>query len=83
MGATSRNILGAKLDFANHQLGDNLYLIGTQFSIADSYLFVTLTWMHHLKIELSDWPNLHRYFNDVKIRPAVHQALTEESILQS
>jgi glutathione S-transferase len=75
-------LLRSKLDFANQQLGNNPYLIGEQFTIADSYFFVILFWLPLMKIELADWPNLDRYYNEVKSRPAVHQALTEEGILQ-
>lgn len=55
----------------------NEFLIGGQFTIADAYLFVVLTWMAHFDIALSQWPNLDRYFNQIKNRPSVQQSWAE------
>jgi glutathione S-transferase len=61
--------------FSNHQ-----YLLDKQFTCADSYLFVVLSWLHHFNIELTEWPNVARYFAEVMGRPAVQKALKEEGI---
>jgi glutathione S-transferase len=73
-----RPILKSKLDFVEQRLQQNTYLMGEQFTIADSYLFVILFWLPKLKFELAQWPNLQRYFAQLKTRKAVQQALQEE-----
>jgi glutathione S-transferase len=58
--------------FASHE-----FLIGNHFTIADSYLFVILTWMAHFDISFVEWPHLDRYFNQIKLRPSVQQSWAE------
>jgi len=69
-----------KLTFAENHLKNNKYLLNDQFTLPDAYLFVILRWMPHLTVDLSEFPNLSRYFNELKQRPAIQQALTEEGL---
>jgi glutathione S-transferase len=68
------------LNFVDHHLNHNFYLMGNDFTLADGYLFVVLSWVAHVNMKLSDWPHLPRYFNEVKKRKAVQQALKEEGL---
>lgn len=61
------------------KLGDKPYLQG-DFSIADAYAFVMLTWARMHRVDLSGLPTLKTYFERVLARPAVRQALTEEGL---
>lgn len=67
-----------KLAFVNQLLGNKPYLYGTDFTLADAYLFVILSWMPHLQIDMSSYPNLTRYFDTLKNRPSVVKSLAEE-----
>jgi len=51
-----------KLGFVDKQLATNPYLAGTQYSLADGYLFVILTWLRHFKIDTADWSHIEKYF---------------------
>jgi glutathione S-transferase len=73
-------ILNQKLTIVEQHLQDNMFLMGDQFTIADSYLFVILIWLAKLKTDMSPWPNLSRYFYNVKQRASVQQALEEEGL---
>lgn len=73
-------LIKSKLSFVNQHLAQQRYLLGDQFTLADSYLFVILTWVPKVKLNIEDWPNLVRYFNEVKNRPAVQKALKEEDL---
>ena len=53
------------------RLGENQYLAGDTFTIADAYCFVVMEWTRHLTIDLSAWPNLIAYLNRIRQRPAV------------
>ncbi len=59
------------------KLGDKDYLLG-DFTIADAYAFVTLNWARKFGIETS--PKLQAYFQRIRERPAVQQALREEGL---
>jgi len=64
------------------QLGSKPYLLGEQFTVADAYLFVTLSWSHHVNFDLSPWPNLEAFQNRVAARPSTIEAMTAEGLLR-
>ena len=76
-------ILIRKLSIVNSQLQDNTFLMGNSFTVADSYLLVILVWLTKLKISLNEWPNLSRYFSDLKQRPSVKQSLEAENLVET
>ncbi|MGH8452706.1 glutathione transferase GstA [Pseudomonas sp.] len=55
------------------------YLLGSQFSVADAYLFVVLRWAAFHDIDLREWPALAAFMQRVSQRPAVISALTVEN----
>lgn len=57
------------------------FLMGNSLTLPDSYLFVILIWLAKLKIQMTEWPNLSRYFADMKQRKSVQQALEEEDLV--
>jgi len=64
----------------NGQLKGKSYLMGETFTIPDAYLFATLRWGYALKVVADDLENLKAYFNRVKSRPAVQEALKAEGL---
>jgi glutathione S-transferase len=74
-------ILKAKFSFVDKHLENKKYLMGEKFTLPDGYLFVLLSWLPHMKIDIAEWSNLARYFTDVKNRPAVQQALQDEGLV--
>lgn len=73
--------LKMKLNMVNDHLSQSQYLVQDHFTIADAYLFTVLFWLpHFLKIELSNWPHLARYFLKLKNRPSIQTAFQEEKI---
>ena len=73
-------LLRSKLAIVDKQLSGNKFLIGNKVTLPDAYMFVILTWLVRMKIDISTWPNLVRYFKDMNSRPAVQQALKEEGL---
>ena len=55
------------------------YLLGSQYSVADAYLFVVLRWAAFHDIDLREWPALAAFQERVGQRPAVIAALAIES----
>lgn len=68
-----------KLQFVDDHLKQSKYLTGETFTLADGYCFVILTWLPGLRINLIDYANINRYFNELKHRPSIIKALAEES----
>jgi glutathione S-transferase len=58
------------------------FLMGSQFSVADAYLFVMTTWAGMMKMDLGQWPSLKRFADTVSQRPKVQQTLREEGLLK-
>lgn len=69
-----------KLDFANQHLSSNKFLMGETITLPDGYLFVILLWLARLKLDIATWPNLSRYYADMRKIKSVQQALMEEGI---
>jgi glutathione S-transferase len=74
-------ILNNKLSIVDRHLHDHKFLMGDFLTLADSYLFVILIWLAKLKIQMTEWPNLSRYFKDMKQRKSVQLALDEEDLV--
>jgi glutathione S-transferase len=72
--------LGTRFDYLAAALSGKTYLTGSQFTVADAYLFTVVNWtsVHH--IDLARWPALKDYMARVARRPAVSEALQVEGL---
>jgi glutathione S-transferase len=76
--------LARRIGDVEHGLSDGRpYVLGQSFSVADAYLFVVLNWANFIRRDLAAWPNVAAYVARVAARPAVHQALAAEGLIQS
>ena len=80
--AKFRDKLAVRFDWIVEQLGDQAYLTGEDFSVADAYLFTVLNWAKYAGIDMSRWPVLQSYSARVAARPEVQVALKEEGLLK-
>ena len=57
----------------DHQIGDNQWILGDQFSAADVYLFMLTTWLETSRghPEIHEFPNVQRIADAVMLRPSV------------
>jgi glutathione S-transferase len=74
------DILMTRLDTVAELLSSQPFLLGDNFSVADAYLFVTLSWGQYVNLDISRWPSLARYADNISERPAVQQAMKEEGL---
>ena len=72
--------LKKRLDWINNALGSRTFLMGDQFTVADAYLYVTLSWTTHVGIDLGKWATLKRYHERIGARPNVIAARKAERI---
>jgi glutathione S-transferase len=77
-----QEVLKRRFGYTNERMGDGPYLTGAHFTVADSYLFVVLSWFSRLKLNLNEYPNLKAFFKRVLARPAVQKALADEGKLE-
>ena len=78
-----RDRLMGKFKYLDGALAGHDYLMGKQFTVADGYLFVMLTWAERMNLDLSAMPNLAAYKARVAARPKVQEALTKEGLLKA
>lgn len=76
----ARRNLEARLDAVAGMLEGKPYLLGQDFTVADGYLFVILSWAKVMKFDMGRWPVLQDYFQRVAARPAVREAMQAEGL---
>lgn len=74
--------LGKRYDYLAKHLGQQPFLMGHDFSVADGYLFTLLNWTKFVNIDLGKWPALKAYYDRVAARPAVQAALKAEGLIK-
>ena len=71
-----------RLEWVNGELASKPYLLGEQFSVADGYLFTTLSWCGYVGLDISGLENLKAFQARVGARPAVQATLKAEGLLK-
>lgn len=70
----ARAKIAARYALVERQLVGHDYLLG-EFSVADAYLFVMVGWAAFAKTPLDAFPNIRAWYDRMKSRPAVREAL--------
>jgi glutathione S-transferase len=73
--------LTSRLETVAEHLSTRAFLLGEHFTVADAYLFVTLSWGPHVNFDISRWPVLVDYAAKISARPAVQMAMKEEGLI--
>jgi len=79
---SARILLSKRLAYVESQLANKPYLMGSNFTVADAYMFVTLSWSDHAGFDLSQFPRIEEYVAKIRIRPAVHAAMKAEGLIK-
>jgi glutathione S-transferase len=74
--------LAKRYGLIEKQLSGRDYLFGNRFTVADAYLFTVTNWAHHVKVDLSAFPNLTAFQKRVAARPAVQAAMKAEGLIK-
>jgi glutathione S-transferase len=72
-----------KFKYADEKLAGRDYLMGSQFTVADGYLYTMLRWADGNKMDLSALNNLMAFKDRVGARPKVQEALTKEGLMKA
>jgi len=62
------------------QLKEGPFLMGERMTVADAYLFVTLSWAKKMNVNLKRYANLEEFYARMSARPSVQRALREEGL---
>jgi glutathione S-transferase len=80
--AEKMDYLRKRYPLVEKQLAGKPYLFGDTFTVADAYLFTVTNWAHHVKLDLSEFPNLLAFQKRVAARPAVQEAMRAEGLIK-
>ena len=72
--------LNDRYKWVDAQLEGKDYLMGSDFSVADPYLFTVTSWAKHVGVDLSAFKNVAAFMERMGARPAVQQALKAEGL---
>jgi glutathione S-transferase len=73
--AFSKNAAMQKLTYLNNTLGQQQFLACNQFSIADIYCFVVVSWTKVLGFDMSQFPNVLGYCERIATRPSIAKTM--------
>jgi glutathione S-transferase len=76
----ARDKLARSFTWIEKHLGDQPFLMGSSFTVADCYLVTVLNWTRAGGIDLERWPALKDYRLRLRARPAVAAALEAEGL---
>ncbi len=74
----ARQRIARRLGYTEQALAGRDWLLGTQFTVADAYLYTVLNWTGSAGIDLGQWPGLKAYHARIAARPAVQAAQAAE-----
>ncbi|NTV72091.1 MAG: glutathione transferase GstA [Azonexaceae bacterium] len=79
--AAAKANIERRFGYIEKALAGRDYLTGSNFCVADAYLFTVVNWTKFVKIDLAPWPALAAFHQRVMARPAVQAALREEGLI--
>ena len=77
-----RERLLGRLTWIDSQLAGKDYLMGSDFSVADAYLFTVANWGQYVGVDISGLANLKAFMGRMMARPAVQEALKAEGLIK-
>lgn len=72
--------LAKRYAWVDEKLEGKDYLTGSQFTVADAYLFTITNWANFVKFDLKDYPNVRAFQARVAARPKVQETLKAEGL---
>ncbi|MGY2372942.1 glutathione transferase GstA [Pseudomonas sp. SDO524_S393] len=73
--------LHERFQYVDEHLASHEYVLGTQFSVADAYLYNVLCWPPRVNIDISRYQAIQRFMATMEQRPSVRAALDAEGLL--
>jgi glutathione S-transferase len=80
--ALARTRLADRLTWVDRQLEGRDYLMGSEFTVPDAYLFVVASWGKYVGVDISGLSHLGAFMARMTARPGVQAALKAEGLLK-
>jgi glutathione S-transferase len=80
--ALARTRLADRLTWVDRQLEGRDYLMGSEFTVPDAYLFVVASWGKYVGVDISGLSHLGAFMARMAARPGVQAALKAEGLLK-
>lgn len=77
-----RDRLAMRFAYVDKHLTGKNYLMGSNFSVADGYLYNMVRWARRVELDLSACPNVTAFEARMEARPKVAEALKAEGLLK-
>lgn len=71
-----------RFQWVDAQLEGKDYALGSDFSVADAYLFTVTSWAPHVGVDLAPFKNVAAFMKRMAARPAVQEAMKAEGLLK-
>ena len=75
-----RDMVVQRYAFIDKTLSKTPFLTGENFTVADAYLYVTLSWRERVGIDVSHLPQISAFYERVRARPSVQKARKDEGL---
>lgn len=77
---TAKENIARRLGLIEERIGDQTFLLGDSFSVADAYLYVILSWRQRVGVDISAFPKVTALYERVRARPSVQAARKAEGL---
>ncbi len=75
-----RDRLALRFSYVDKQLAGKNFLMGSNFTVADGYLYNMIRWARRVELDLSAFPNVTSFEARMEARPKVVEALKAEGL---
>lgn len=72
--------LASKFDYIDAHLSQREYVLGTDFSVADAYLYNVLCWPPRVNVDISGYASIQRFMSRMEQRPSVRASREAEGL---
>lgn len=69
-----------KLQYVENVLAKQEYFAGPDFTLPDAYLYVIIMWTGFLKIDITEFKSLRKYFEKLSSRESIKKSLVQEGM---
>lgn len=66
------------MDYVEKELSHQTCFTGANYTFVDTYLFVILSWLPYIEIDIKKWTKTHAYYENLQKRPAIIKSFEEE-----
>lgn len=74
--------LAQRYAYVEQKLAGKQFLLGSQFTVADAYLFVVTNWSRAVNVDVTPYANVQQFQERIAKRPAAQSAMKAEGLIK-